>query len=161
MQNTRNVLVLGALAAASLIGIASNLHRGILPNVKAAEKNDEERRERCDVRTLNGGYGLTFQGFGFRGPVPALVGAFTPAAGVGVVNFDGKGGLTLAETTSFGGRIAPLSTTGTYAVNSDCTGSLNAPGAATWDFVIVHEKRQIMAINTIEGRVATVDLEKQ
>lgn len=74
--------------------------------------------------------------------------------------FNGKGALTLAETTSFGGRIGPLSTTGTYTVHADCTGTLDAPGAATWNFVIVRDGKQILALNTIEGRVATVDLEK-
>ena len=161
MQIIHSVLILGTLAAATLTGVVSNLHHGISSGVLAEHRDKEERSERCDVQTLKGGYGLTFQGFGLRGPVPALIGAFTPAAGVGVINFDGTGGLSLVETTSFGGHIGPLSTTGTYQVNPDCTGSLVAPGAANWNFVIVHDGRQIMAINTIEGRVATVDLEKQ
>jgi hypothetical protein len=161
MQSIHSVLILGTLAAATLTGAVSNLHHGISSGVLAEHRDKEERSERCDVQTLKGGYGLTFQGFGVRGPVPALIGAFIPAAGVGVMNFDGTGGLSLVETTSFGGHIGPLSTTGTYQVNPDCTGSLEAPGAAIWNFVIVHDGRQIMAINTIEGRVATVDLEKQ
>jgi hypothetical protein len=161
MRSTHTVLVLGTLATATLVVVGSNLNRGILPGVQAQQADHEEHRERCNVRTLRGGYGLTFQGFGTRGPVPALVGAFIPAAGVGVVNFDGRGSLTLDETVSTGGSIAPLTTTGTYTVDSDCTGSLNAPGAATWNFVIVHDGRQILAINTVQGRVATVNLEKQ
>jgi hypothetical protein len=110
---------------------------------------------------LRGGYGLIFQGFGTMAPVPALTGAFLPAAGVGVVNFDGSGSLTLTDTVSTGGKVALITTTGTYTVDSDCTGSLNAPGAAAWYFVIVHDGRQILAINTIQGRVAAVNLEKQ
>lgn len=162
MQSRHFVMVLGTLtAAAALVYLGPNSHRGILPSVHAQQSDHEERGERCDLQTLRGGYGLTFQGFGTRGTVPAAIGAFIPAAGVGVVDFDGEGGNTLVETTSFGGLIGPLSSTGTYTVNPDCTGTLDAPGAATWNFVIVHDGRQILAINTIAGRVATVDLEKQ
>jgi hypothetical protein len=75
-------------------------------------------------------------------PVPALTGAFLPAAGVGVVNFDGSGSLTLTDTVSSGGKVAVITTTGMYTVNS-------------------HDGRQILAINTIQGRVASVNLERQ
>lgn len=160
MQSRYLGLVLGTMAVASTL-VALDFHRGGLPIVRADEKEKAKQMESCDVRTLQGGYGLTFQGFGTRGPVPALLDAFIPAAGVGVMKFDGAGGLTLAETVSTAGSIAPITTIGTYNVNADCTGSLNAPGAATWNFVIVHEGGEILAINTIQGRVATVDLQKQ
>lgn len=161
MQSIQTVLVFGTLAAATLVGVGSNLQNGILPRVQAHEIEAHQKAQSCSADTLKGGYGLTFQGFGTRAPVPAPIGAFILAAGVGVVNFDGVGSLTLVETTSFGGHIAPISTTGTYMVNADCTGSLDAPGAATWNFVIVQEGKRMMAINTIPGRVATVDLQKQ
>ena len=161
MRNQTLGLILGTLAAAcALIAVPVNSHRGILPSAQAQQMGGE-RHETCSVRTLRGGYGLIFQGFGTTAPVPALTGAFLPAAGVGVVNFDGSGSLTLTDTVSTGGKVALITTTGTYSVNSDCTGSLNAPGAAAWNFVIVHDGRQILAINTIQGRVAAVNLEKQ
>jgi hypothetical protein len=161
MRNKTLGLVLGTVAAAcTLIVVPVHSHRGILPSAQAEERGGE-RHERCSVRTLRGGYGLIFQGFGTMAPVPALTGAFLPAAGVGVVNFDGSGSLTLTDTVSTGGKVALITTTGTYTVDSDCTGSLNAPGAAAWYFVIVHDGRQILAINTIQGRVAAVNLEKQ
>jgi hypothetical protein len=161
MQNKTLGLVLGTIAAGcALIAVPVNSHRGILPSVQAQER-ESEHHETCSVRSLRGGYGLIFQGFGTMAPVPALTGAFLPAAGVGVVKFDGSGSLTLTDTVSSGGKIALLSKTGTYTVASDCTGSLDAPGAASWSFVIVHDGRQILAINTIQGRVAAVNLEKQ
>jgi hypothetical protein len=149
MQNKTLGLVLGTVAAAcAMIAVPMHSHRGILPSVQA-QVTDSAHHETCSVRSLRGGYGLIFQGFGTMAPVPALTGAFLPAAGVGVVNFDGSGSLTLTDTVSTGGKVALITTTGTYTVNSDCTGSLNAPGAAAWNFVIVHDGRQILAINTI------------
>lgn len=161
MQNKTLGLVLGTVAAAcTLIAVPVHSHRGILPGVQA-QVTESEHHEKCSVRSLRGGYGLIFQGFGTMAPVPALTGAFLPAAGVGVVNFDGSGSLTLTDTVSSGGKVAVITTTGMYTVNSDCTGTLNAPGAASWYFVIVHDGRQILAINTIQGRVASVNLERQ
>jgi hypothetical protein len=161
MQNKTLGLVLGTVAAAcTWVAVPVHSRLGILPSVQA-QVTDSEHHERCSVRSLRGGYGLIFQGFGTMAPVPALTGAFLPAAGVGVVNFDGSGSLTLTDTVSSGGKVALLTTTGTYTVDSDCTGSLNAPGAAAWNFVIVHDGGQILAINTIQGRVAAVNLEKQ
>jgi hypothetical protein len=154
-------LILGTLAAVcALTAVPVNSHRGILPSVQA-QVTDSEHRETCSVRSLRGGYGIIFQGFGTMAPVPALTGAFLPAAGVGVVKFDGSGSISLTDTVSSGGKVALLSTTGTYSVASDCTGTLTAQGAASWNFVIVHDGRQILAINTIQGRVAAVNLEKQ
>ena len=161
MRNKTPGLVLGTIAAAGvIIAVSVNSQRGILPSAQA-QMTEEHHHETCSVRSLRGGYGLIFQGFGTMAPVPALTGSFLPAAGVGVVNFDGSGSLTLADTVSTGGKVAVISTTGTYTVASDCTGTLNAPGAAVWSFVIVHDGRQILAINTIQGRVAAVNLEKQ
>lgn len=161
MRNKVSGLILGTLAAVcALTAVPVNSHRGILPSVQA-QVTDSEHRETCSVRSLRGGYGLIFQGFGTMAPVPALTGAFLPAAGVGVVKFDGSGSISLTDTVSSGGKVALLSTTGTYSVASDCTGTLTAQGAASWNFVIVHDGRQILAINTIQGRVAAVNLEKQ
>jgi hypothetical protein len=161
MRNKVSGLILGTLAAVcALTAVPVNSHRGILPSVQA-QVTDSEHRETCSVRSLRGGYGIIFQGFGTMAPVPALTGAFLPAAGVGVVKFDGSGSISLTDTVSSGGKVALLSTTGTYSVASDCTGTLTAQGAASWNFVIVHDGRQILAINTIQGRVAAVNLEKQ
>jgi hypothetical protein len=90
----------------------------ILPSVQAPER-ESEHHETCRVRSLRGGYGLIFQGFGTMAPAPALTGAFFPAAGVGVVEFDGSGSISLTDTVSSGGKVALLSTTGTYTVASD------------------------------------------
>jgi hypothetical protein len=74
MQSRYFGLVLGTIAVAStLVALRTNIHRGVLPTVRADEREKERQLETCDVRTLEGGYGLTFQGFGTRGPVPALL----------------------------------------------------------------------------------------
>jgi hypothetical protein len=155
-MNTR-AAVTTLVVAAALIALRIGLPSGTLPRVHAQENG----REGCSLETLKGGYGLTFHGFGTEGPVPTQINAFTPVAGVGVVTFDGSGNLSLSETVSRGGLIAPLTTAGSYTVNPDCTGSLEAGRAAHLNFVIVHNVKEILAINTDQGRVAVDNLEKQ
>ena len=162
MRNKKIKVALGTLVvAAALIAVGVGFPSGALPKVHAQEGALQDGRESCSLETLKGGYGLTFHGLGTSGPVPAPIGAFIPVAGVGTVTFDGNGNLSLSETVSFGGKVAPLTTPGTYAVNPDCTGSLQAVNAAHLNFVIVHNGREILAINTDQGRVATDNLEKQ
>ena len=161
MRNKKIKVAFGTLVvAAALIAVGVGFPSGALPKVHAQEGALQDGRESCSLETLKGGYGLTFHGLGTSGPVPAPIGAFIPVAGVGTVTFDGNGNLSLSETVSFGGQVVPLMTTGTYTVNPDCTGSLQT-SAAHVNFVIVHHGKEIRAISTDQGHVATVNLEKQ
>ena len=109
MRNMKAKVALGTLVvAAALIALRVGFPNGTLPRVHAQEAAREDEREGCSLETLKGGYGLTFTGLGTNGPVPALSDAFIPVAGVGVVTFDGSGNLSLSETLSFGGKVAPL-----------------------------------------------------
>ena len=158
MRNKKAEAALATVVVATaLIAVRVCFPSGTLPKVHAQEGEDQS----CSLETLKGSYGLTFHGLGTSGPVPAPVDAFIPVAGVGTVTFDGSGNLSLFETVSFGGKVAPLTTSGTYTVNPDCTGSLHAVNAAHLNFVVVHKGREILAINTDPGRVATDNLEKQ
>lgn len=160
MRNMKTKVAVATLVVAGgLIVLPVGFHSSILPSAHAQENSWELRG--CRLETLKGGYGLTFHGYGTTGPVPALINAFIPVAGVGVMTFDGSGGLSLSETVSRGGIATPLVASGTYTVNPDCTGSLAAVNAANWNFVIVDHGRHILAINLDQGRVAADDLEKQ
>ena len=162
MQNMKVKVALGTLVvAAALIALRVGFPSGTLPRVHAQEGAREDEREGCSLETLKGGYGLTFTGLGTSETHPVPINFFIPVAGVGTMTFDGSGNLSLSETVSFGGKVGPMITTGKYRVNPDCTGSLEAVGAADWNFVIVHNGKEILAINTIQGRVATVNLVKQ
>ena len=92
----------------------------------------------CSDATLRGDYGFTI-----LGDQPNPDGTTSPVVGVAITHFDGAGKLTQKDFTVDGGVPSPANgnaatgfhfaggETGTYSVNSDCTGSaeidLNAP----------------------------------
>ena len=76
----------------------------------------------CDVRLLEGDYGLQIAGTRVLAPgAPA-----EQVIGVGTARFDGSGGYSLQGTThgSISGVAADTPGTGTYSVNPDCTGEV-------------------------------------
>ena len=78
----------------------------------------------CNNKLIAGNYGFTIQGnkLGGQGPTG-------PQVGVAMTEFDGKGGLTQIDTVTVSGEVVADFThtpaTGTYTVNSDCTGHLH------------------------------------
>jgi hypothetical protein len=72
----------------------------------------------CSNATLHGSYAQT--GTGVITAPPDQAGPF---ANVGTLVFDGNGGLTGALVVSSNGSSSPATETGTYTVNSDCTGT--------------------------------------
>jgi hypothetical protein len=78
--------------------------------------------ESCSDASLNGKYGQAISGEFLEGP-----GVVLPQNGVAMTDFDGKGGLTQEDYVVINGSpTGPgfQDETGTYAVNSDCTGTL-------------------------------------
>lgn len=112
--------------------------------------------EACSVANLRGSYGIQSTGsivaFGPLGPV----------AEVGIIKFDGAGGVSQTTTVSTNGLIIPnrSSLSGSYLVNSDCTGNLalvlpvsGGTITSTSHFVIVDHGKEISLVNTGAGRV--------
>jgi len=93
------------------IAAALTLALGIAPTVQASDKG-------CTNNTLRGSYAQT--GSGVITAPPDQAGPF---ANVGTLIFDGNGGLTGALVASSNGSSSPATETGTYTVNSDCTGT--------------------------------------
>jgi hypothetical protein len=89
--------------------------------------------------------------------VPPALPAATPAAAVGIMTFDGMGGCSISDTINIGGTSASrTSTTCTYSVNADGSGSLSAlfpgdPGPTPLSFVIVGSAKEIRFIRTDLG----------
>jgi hypothetical protein len=98
------------------IAAITALALGITPTAKADDKG-------CSNATLQGTFAFTSTGFITAPPVIA-----GPFAEVGTQTFDGRGGTTITATASQNGNIAQLTLTGTYTVNSDCTGNVTAQG---------------------------------
>ena len=93
------------------IAAVTALALGIAPMAKADNKG-------CSNATLRGSYAQT--GTGVITAPPDQAGPF---ANVGTLIFDGNGGLTGTLVVSSNGSSSPATETGTYTVNSDCTGT--------------------------------------
>lgn len=133
------------------------------PTVRAESRTDV-KEESCGLKTLRGFYGFTTTGSIVSGGPPGLV------ADVGLLTFDGQGGVSQVETLSLNGVIIPerISISGTYSVDDNCTGDMTivvpAPGGvATLEshFVIVDHGKSLRAIVTGAGRVLTTVADKQ
>jgi hypothetical protein len=85
---------------------------------------------------------------------------------VGVVAFDGAGNASTSYTLVTNGvAAAGLTGSGTYTVNSDCTGSISfTTGDAaglTFNMVIIGGGTEIFAIHTTPGITGALDGKKQ
>jgi hypothetical protein len=120
-----------------------------------------EAREGCTNGSLAGEYG--FKG---NGTVVLPNGTDADVATVGRTVFDGRGKLTGTDTSSFNGQIAHETSTGTYTVRPDCTGSetftLSPSGTVVHaDFVLVDKGQQAFFVDTDPGFVLTVTASRQ
>lgn len=106
----------------------------------------------CNTSTLNGSYGELLNG--------TILG-LGPFTVVGVATFDGNGNWSRVETSNVNGQVFPKTLTGTYTVNSDCSGTAHMTNGETSAFVIVNGGRKILAMGTEPFAVLTVVLEKQ
>ena len=120
-------------------------------SAEAQSKNDPGNGGRCSNRTLKGGYGELLSG--------TILG-YGPFTVVGVATFDGNGNWSRVETSNVNGQVFPETLTGTYTVNSDCSGTALMTNGESSAFVIVNEGRKIFAMGTNPIAVLTVVLEK-
>jgi hypothetical protein len=105
----------------------------------------------CDATILNAAYGYSFSGF-----IIDNAGNLNLFSAAGRAVPDGQGGLSGKDTFSFDGSIVRGRTyTGTYTVNSDCTGSitLSDPTNVTInaDFVITNNGNELQLVESDRG----------
>jgi hypothetical protein len=133
------------------IAAAAALALSLAPTAKADDKG-------CSNAILRGTFAYTSTG-SIATP-PAIAGPFVE---VGTQAFDGNGGTTAAAMSSQNGNISPLTVTGTYKVNPDCTGTMTLqvtfPGFPTFPvdvyFVVDDGGDEFQAIETDPGLVIT------
>jgi hypothetical protein len=109
----------------------------------------------CNNKLIAGSYGFTVQGtkLGGAGPVG-------PQVGVAMAQFDGNGNFSQIDTVTIDGTVVADFThtpaTGTYTVNSDCTGTFTInftdgrPPVVT-SFIVVENGTEIDAVVTSAG----------
>ncbi len=109
----------------------------------------------CNNKLIRGNYGVTVQGIKLAGPGPT-----GPQVGVAVVEYDGKGNFTQIDTVTIDGEVVADFThtpaTGTYVVNSNCTGTFtinftDGRPTVTTNFVVVDNGNEIDAVVTSAG----------
>jgi hypothetical protein len=131
--------VRNAILSATIIGLIPVLGI-VVPNARA---DDDDRG--CTLASLKGAFGFKSAG-SFRSPVDD-----SDVTAVGRIVFDGRGHVvSVRQTQSLEGTISRAADTGTYTVESDCTGSytLLTGARATADFVIVSGADEIFWIQT-------------
>jgi hypothetical protein len=136
------------IAKTFTVAAVTALALGIAPTAKADDKG-------CSNASLQGTFAYTSTGT-ITAP-PDIAG---PIGEVGTQTFDGVGGTTATATLSSNGTIVPLTITGTYAVNPDCTGTFTlqvSPFGITVNvfFVIDNTWNEFQAIETNPGFVIT------
>jgi hypothetical protein len=117
----------------------------------------------CTDATLTGNYALSISGFTTQ---RAPSGSEVPFAIVGVETFDGAGSTSASYTLVVNGKLSDAQTTsGTYTVNSDCTGSISfvAGDAAgvTENLAIIGSGTELFGIVTSPSNTLTFDAKKQ
>jgi hypothetical protein len=108
----------------------------------------------CSNASLMGTFAYTTIGSFVAAPAP-----LGPYAEVGTQTFDGIGTTTTAGTSSTSGSVAQSTSSGTYTVNADCTGTFIlpiAPGiSAHYFFVIADTLDSFQAVCTDPVAVIT------
>jgi hypothetical protein len=124
----------------------------------AQSGNGETGKGPCSNRTLSGTYGYSAQGQVL--PAPGLAFLFSST---GMASFDGTGNVSWVEHTVIGGAQQGAdwtrSTSGTYTVNSDCTGTMvvitpNSPVPLNIFVSLIQQGKQFYSVvngNAING----------
>lgn len=115
----------------------------------------------CSNQTIKGTYAFTIHGQIFVPNSPPL-----SVDGIAKTTFDGNGGLNQVDAVSVNGAIAPIwrPGTGSYHVNSDCTGTMtiDVAGEPILHLVIVvgHSGDLVHAVVTNPGFAVASDAER-
>src|SRR5215472_18208344 len=142
---------------ATLIIVVGMLVGGSVLALRLVSAPRVQAQNSCTSASFQGAFGYTFTGLT---GVNAL-----PFAAVGRSVADGQGNLAGLETDSSNGKIFQRTYTGTYKVNSDCTGSEvsydNFGKTVKCDFVIVAGGKEIQVIETDTNTVVVGCLRHQ
>jgi hypothetical protein len=144
-MNVPSAFKLSAIGFTGIL-VLLTFSKHVLPKVQAHEAS-----EGCSVATLNGAYGLVLKGEVLQvGPIVA----------VGVSTYDGEGHLVGDLTSNLNGNVFRQHLTGTYTVNSNCTGIADVVGTGPHSFVIVAGGKEIELMANGTTDVLTIHFTK-
>jgi hypothetical protein len=149
MNAKEMIMKRSTIAKAFTIAAVTALALGVVPTANAHDKG-------CSNTTLKGTFGHKSTGF-ITAPA-ALAG---PLAHVSTISFDGNGAFTATGIVSQNGNIIdPVTETGTYTVNPDCTGTytseLSPLGITAHVFFVIDDSgNEFQLIETDPGTVLT------
>jgi hypothetical protein len=115
----------------------------------------------CSNSTIRGSYAFTIRGTVLPPGGPALL-----IDGIDNITFDGKGNFTQVDAVATNGNLAPgwRPGTGTYSVNSDCTGTqtIEIPGQPDvhLQFIVAQSGNTIHQIVIDPGVAVTAEGER-
>jgi hypothetical protein len=115
---SRFLSLLSLAAVSAFVFFGESLPTQVTADTAAAESIV---RPTCNTSTLRGQFAFKGDGLVPGGPPPAPM---VPFGVIGLMTFDGDGNLTNASTASNNGTIISGLRTGYYAVEEDCTGTL-------------------------------------
>jgi hypothetical protein len=139
-MNIPSAFKLSAIAFTGVL-VLLTFSKNVVPKAQAHES------EGCSVASLNGAYGSVLKGEVFgQGPI----------VGVGVSNFDGKGHFDSESTLNLNGNVFSGPLTGTYTVNRDCSGMVDAVGTGLHSFVIIDGGKQMDLMDNNSAEVLTI-----
>jgi hypothetical protein len=117
-------------------------------------------RAPCTAATLQGQFVFTGRGF-IEAAEPGI-----HRVHYGIFVFDGAGKLTGKQSSSRGGKIGREKLEGTYALDADCTGTMefgsvpNHGGQTHWDLNVSEDHKRGHIIRMDEGSMAVRSFEK-
>lgn len=124
-------------------------------------ENPAKAEDLCTAKTLKGTYVYAQDGFNVQGDAATQR---TPFAQAGREFFDGKGKMSGVATASLNGTIARSTYSGTYAIKSDCTGTVtftdNLNQTFHYDIFIGEDRKEFVFIQTDAG-VVTAAFERR
>ena len=154
----RRTLVIVSVATLCM-GLVLTVWHGSTPKVSA--------QNGCTLATLIGGYGAATAGFinSSSNPNDITIGTFVPFAEAVHFNFDGRGNVSGSSTADYGGQSFPVTFTGSYSVNPNCTGSatfnLGDDNLVHRNLVIVAEGKEVEFVSTDLGLVIAGSMKRR
>jgi hypothetical protein len=123
--------------------------------------NNSARAEVCNSQHLRGTYALTLSGFRTLLTPPQAIGAFSPIAVGGTFRFDGNGSVSRFLLVSFAGQVFPVSDTGSYSVNTDCSGSTSFSDIPETHNLYIVDEKTVAIVTSTTGAAGATTLTKQ